>query len=99
MHKVPAFTRSMGMLVNKATVSLPAMDTSRPPSLHQMRYYAVGFPWPHGPPDPPAVPAGPAGVSWIPLVPSGPSGVSLGPPTCPPLVSHGSYSSIVMDWC
>jgi hypothetical protein len=45
-------------------------------------------------PDPPAVPSGPRGVS----VPSGPFGVPPYPPVCPPvpLVSRGSYSSIVI---
>jgi hypothetical protein len=45
-------------------------------------------------PDPPAVPSGPRGVS----VPSGPFDVPPYPPVCPPvpLVSRGSYSSIVI---
>ena len=47
--------------------------------------------------DPPCFTSGPPGASCIPL-PSGPSGVSLDPPVCPPvpLVSLGSYSSIVI---
>jgi hypothetical protein len=46
----------------------------------------------------PCFPSGPPGASCIPRVPSGPSGVSLDPPVCPlvPLVSLGSYSSIVI---
>jgi hypothetical protein len=54
--------------------------------------------FPFGPfgvsPDPPAVPSGPRGVS----VPSGPFGVPPYSPACPPvpLVSLGSYSSIVI---
>jgi hypothetical protein len=47
---------------------------------------------------PPCFPPGPPGASCILRVPSGPSGVSLDPPVCPPvpLVSLGSYSSVVM---
>jgi hypothetical protein len=49
-------------------------------------------------PIPPCLPSGPPGASCIPRVPSGPSDVSLDPPVCPPvpLVSLGSYSSIVI---
>ena len=49
-------------------------------------------------PIPPCFPSGPPGASCIPRVPSGPSGVSLNPLVCPPvpLVSLGSYSSMVM---
>jgi hypothetical protein len=48
--------------------------------------------------DPPVFSSGPHGASCAPRVPSGPSGVSLDPPVCPPvpLVSLGSYSSIVI---
>jgi hypothetical protein len=52
---------------------------------------------------PPLCPSAPpaTGVSWIPRVPSGPFGVPLDPPACPPvpLVSLGSYSSIVIVQC